>query len=106
MKLAIGTKILYTSAAGVREATIENIKNGTANEIKWRIYGLGLRASVEGAIFQIVKWIPEFPDGLTYWFGNTYPQRAKILYSLLGVNVTLTLLPSQSLYLTVAGNLV
>ena len=28
MKLAIGTKILYTSAAGVREATIENIKIG------------------------------------------------------------------------------
>ncbi len=28
MELAIGTKILYTSAAGVREATIENIKVG------------------------------------------------------------------------------
>jgi hypothetical protein len=28
MELSIGTKILYTSAAGVREATIDNIKVG------------------------------------------------------------------------------
>jgi hypothetical protein len=32
MELSIGTKILYTSAAGVREATIDNIKVGPTSK--------------------------------------------------------------------------
>lgn len=39
----------------------ENVKNGTADESYWRIYGLGLRGAMKGLIFPYVTWIDSFP---------------------------------------------
>lgn len=39
-----------------------NIKNGTADEYMWKVYGLGLRGAMKGQIFKNVDYIDEFPD--------------------------------------------
>ena len=44
------------------EPTQENINQGTANDYKWKVYGLGQRAAPEGLIFDNVTWIEKFPD--------------------------------------------
>src|SRR5690606_12025653 len=47
------------------EPTEENYRNGTADVRKWKVYGLGERASIEGVIFEKgVHWdvIKEVPD--------------------------------------------
>lgn len=41
-----------------------NIKNGTADEYRWNVYGLGLRCSPEGLVFQHVNWINAFPNNV------------------------------------------
>lgn len=46
------------------EPTPENIKNGTADEYMWNVYGLGLRSAPEGLVFQHVTWIKEFPKDI------------------------------------------
>lgn len=40
-----------------------NIKNGTADDYMWNVYGLGLRSAPEGLVFQHVDWITkeEYP---------------------------------------------
>lgn len=38
-----------------------NFNNGTADKNKWEIYGLGLRAKIEGLIFENFTVIPEIP---------------------------------------------
>jgi len=61
------------------EPTPENIKNGTADETSWKIYGLGVRASPKGLIFPnftIVKELPPESErkkqgyGLDFGFTN------------------------------------
>ena len=54
------------------EPTPENIKNGTASEYKWLVYGLGLRAAQKGTIFKYVTWIDKFPENVDYWFSHDY----------------------------------
>lgn len=44
------------------EPTPENISRGTADRVKWKIYGLGERAQHEGLIFTNVKWVKEIPQ--------------------------------------------
>lgn len=44
------------------EPNLENIKSGTADEYRWKVYGLGQRAAPEGIIFPYVEWIDKFPD--------------------------------------------
>lgn len=39
-----------------------NVRNGTADEFMWRVYGLGLRGAMKGVIFPNVTWIDQFPD--------------------------------------------
>lgn len=39
-----------------------NIKNGTADEYMWNVYGLGLRSAPEGLVYQHVNWITHFPS--------------------------------------------
>ncbi len=51
------------------QPTEENIKKGTADENKWKIYGLGIRAMVEGVIFKNVEYVKELPNVPTYWIG-------------------------------------
>lgn len=50
------------------EPTAENIKNGTADDYMWKVYGLGLRSAPKGAIFPHVNWIEKMPEG-NYFFG-------------------------------------
>lgn len=56
------------------EPTTENIKNGTADEYRWNVYGLGLRSSREGVIFK--NWKEgEFNDTLPYGYGLDFGSR-------------------------------
>lgn len=41
-----------------------NIAQGTADEYNWRVYGEGEAAAAEGVIFEHVKWIPQWPEGM------------------------------------------
>jgi PBSX family phage terminase large subunit len=55
--------------------TAENIKNGTADDFMWKVYGLGLRTAAKGLIFKYVEWIDELPEdfrnfGLDFGFTN------------------------------------
>jgi len=38
-----------------------NVKEGTADDYMWNVYGLGLRSAPEGLIFQHVTWIDKMP---------------------------------------------
>lgn len=51
------------------EPTAENIKNGTADDYMWKVYGLGLRGAMKGLIFKLVTWIDEFPKDIYYQYG-------------------------------------
>lgn len=46
------------------EPTDENYANGTADERKWKIYGLGERAKIEGLIFPHYELIKDIPEGV------------------------------------------
>lgn len=50
------------------EPTEENIKQGTADEFMWKVYGLGLRGAAKGVIFQNVNWVESFP-AINYQYG-------------------------------------
>ena len=53
------------------EPTQSNIDQGTADDYMWAVYGLGLRSSPEGLIFQHVTWIQEFPKDIErIYFGS------------------------------------
>lgn len=59
MELAIGTKIRYTSAAGVREAFIENIKVGPTAKPGFMNTWITLRVPAQnGAKFETHVQIP------------------------------------------------
>lgn len=61
-----------------------NVKNGTADEFMWKVYGLGLRGAMKGVIFPNVEWIKEFPDmGHTFAndFGFTNDPNALVRYA-------------------------
>lgn len=58
------------------EPTELNIANGTANDYRWKVYGLGERASQEGLVFRFVDWVDKITDDCEsyFWgldFGNT-----------------------------------
>lgn len=44
------------------EPTDENYAKGTVDKRKWLIYGLGIRAKIEGLVFENYTLINEFPD--------------------------------------------
>lgn len=44
------------------EDTPDNRRQGTVDLYKWKVYGLGIRAAMEGLIFPDVIYINEFPD--------------------------------------------
>jgi len=44
-----------------------NVKNGTADEYMWQVYGLGLRASPKGLVFSNWKEYAKLPDELEYY---------------------------------------
>lgn len=45
------------------EPTPINIATGTADEVKWLIYGLGKRGAHEGVIFKNVSFVRDIPEG-------------------------------------------
>jgi phage terminase large subunit len=47
------------------EPTEENIARGTADEMFWRIYGLGLQGVIKGLIYPNIKIVKGFPDKIT-----------------------------------------
>jgi phage terminase large subunit len=51
-----------------------NIKNGTADDYMWNVYGLGLRSAPEGLVFQYVNWITEdkYPDVDKQYYGMDF----------------------------------
>lgn len=51
------------------EPTPENIANGTADDIMWAIYALGLRTAIKGLIFPSVKWVDKFPENQNFIIG-------------------------------------
>jgi PBSX family phage terminase large subunit len=58
------------------EPTEQNIANGTANDYRWKVYGLGERSSQEGLIFRFANWVDAITDDCEnyFWgldFGNT-----------------------------------
>lgn len=46
------------------EPTPANIAAGTADEWRWKVYGLGIRAAKEGLVYPNIDWIDEFPSDL------------------------------------------
>lgn len=46
-----------------------NIKNGTADEYMWKVYGLGMRGAMKGQIFKNVNYIDKFPEDMAYSYG-------------------------------------
>jgi PBSX family phage terminase large subunit len=60
------------------EPTEENISNGTADDYRWNVYGLGKRSVPEGLVFPNVEWIDSFPEnvdklmfGMDFGFTNS-----------------------------------
>lgn len=51
---------------------IENVEQGTADEYMWKVYGLGIRGSMKGLIFNHISYIDEFPEGMHYIYGNDF----------------------------------
>lgn len=45
-----------------RRPNLINEERGTIDKFRWLVYGEGIRAAREGAIFQDAKWTDEFPD--------------------------------------------
>lgn len=48
------------------EPTPENIRQGTADKYMWEVYGLGIRAKVEGVVFPYWEEIDRIPDGARF----------------------------------------
>ena len=46
------------------EPTPANIQAGTADDYMWKVYGQGLRASMQGLVYPNVTWIDEFPANI------------------------------------------
>lgn len=53
------------------EPTAKNIKEGTADDYMWKVYGLGERAAPQGLIFKNVNYIDQFPD-LDFHYGMDF----------------------------------
>lgn len=73
------------------EPTNENIAAGTADEYRWKVYGLGERCAQEGLIYQNVAWIDKFPSDCTRVvlgmdFGFTQDETALVKVGVRGNN--------------------
>lgn len=70
------------------EPTPENIKRGTANQYRWKVYGLGEVARLEGLVFPDFKISNEFPEdykwrcfGMDFGFTNDPTTLVEIRYA-------------------------
>lgn len=48
------------------EPTPGNIEAGTADEYRWKVYGLGMRAAEEGLVYPNITWIDKFPQDIKH----------------------------------------
>lgn len=67
------------------EPTPENFKRGTADTIKWQIYGLGIRAQHEGLVFKNIGYCKIYPSeakllayGLDFGYSNDVTALVKV----------------------------
>jgi phage terminase large subunit len=44
----------------------DNVRNGTADDYYWKVYGLGLRSAPEGLVFKKVAYVDAFPEDMDY----------------------------------------
>lgn len=52
------------------EPTALNIKEGTADDYMWQVYGLGMRTAQTGLIFKNINWIDSWPEHIkSFSFG-------------------------------------
>lgn len=51
------------------EPTPYNVEMGTADEQKWKVYGLGVRAAMENAVLPNHRFVKEFPELAEWWVG-------------------------------------
>ena len=71
---------------------LDNVKNGTADDYMWNVYGLGLRSAPEGLVFQHVTWTKEFPANCEKVFygldwGYTIDPSALVKVGIIGKNL-------------------
>jgi len=86
------------------EPTEDNIRQGTADDYMWNVYGLGLRSAPEGLIYQHVTWIEKFPENIEKIFhgadwGYTNDPTALVKLGIDGTNLYIQCLfykPTQS----------
>lgn len=75
---------------------LDNNESGTADESMWKIYGLGLRGAMKGAILSRVKYIESWPSHLPFTygldFGFTNDPTALVRYAEEGENIYVELL--------------
>lgn len=76
------------------EPTEFNRSQGTVDEYKWKVYGLGVRAAMEGLIFKNITWIDKFPlvcEHIVYGldFGYTQDPSALVKIGVIGRNLFL-----------------
>lgn len=81
-----------------RRPNLTNIKNGTIDEYRWKVYGEGIRAAPEGIIFPHVNYIDKFPDiGYSYGmdFGFTVDPLVLVKHAETSTDIYLELLCYQ-----------
>lgn len=74
------------------EPNEKNVRQGTADDYKWNVYGLGLRSAPEGLVFQHVTWIDKFPDNCEkiFWgldFGYTNSPSCLVKVGVIGTDL-------------------
>lgn len=75
-----------------------NVKQGTADDYRWKVYGLGERAAPEGIIFQNVAYIDQFPEIPFHYgidFGFTVDPLAVVKYAETSTDIYIELLCYQ-----------
>ena len=71
------------------EPTDDNYRQGTVDLRKWQIYGLGMRAKIEGLVFpdieivpRLPEWVKNRPQGLDFGYTNDVTAHSNTWYSL------------------------
>lgn len=82
------------------EPTAYNIRQGTADDYMWQVYGLGNRMAQTGLVFRNVTWVDSFPDnveriGYGMDFGYTHDPTALVKVGVNGNDMFIELLIYQ-----------
>lgn len=74
------------------EPTPDNIAARTADEYRWKVYGLGERCAQEGLVYPNIRWIDAFPEHVEFYsygidFGFTHDPTAIAKVGVAGRNL-------------------